>query len=420
MAPNPFSRGSSPGRARPPHRGSFAPGHAKRGGRQPGTPNAISARARRAITAAATRLARGAPRTRRRWQRVINNNPLITEAVEHQGQFTLAGDPRRRSRLFNMKTFCQDLSAVAMRAIKTGQFVHEDLVQCLMHLAVRDASAFAKFLALTLPTQSYLAARPEAEMGEPRDLVNPGESRRRSIPAWTRGFDDVLKSYAALPVDPALTPEDAYHEVCGSPRNRTPGWDWKYDSEANRHWAIDLRPKTPIPEWTERFDEKLVANIPVPVDPRLTPDQAYHPEYGSPLFPAPGWKWELNPRTQRLLPSIQDEPDRPCHPRFAIPPLRRLYRWHPDQGHFSLMREDDDDAEASDDNLYTYDAEQCVFKRYRPVVAPLPPAKLEPPQRRWFFVRRPDGTFALPPDPYGRDDLYEYDATTNQFVRVAK
>lgn len=90
MAANPFTRGTSPGRARPHHRASFLRGHAKVGGRQKGTPNAISPSARKAITAAAKRLARGAPRTRYHWQRLINKNPLISEAVDHQGQFTLA------------------------------------------------------------------------------------------------------------------------------------------------------------------------------------------------------------------------------------------------------------------------------------------------------------------------------------------
>jgi hypothetical protein len=56
MTANPFTRGTCPGRARPRHRASFAPGHAKRGGRQKGTPNAISPRARKAIAAAAKRL----------------------------------------------------------------------------------------------------------------------------------------------------------------------------------------------------------------------------------------------------------------------------------------------------------------------------------------------------------------------------
>ena len=165
-----------------------------------------------------------------------------------------------------------------------------------------------------------------------------------------------------------------------------------------------------------------------PVDPRLTPEQAYHQEYGSPLYPGPGWKWEFNSRTQRLLPSIQDEPNRPCHPRFATPPCRRLYRWHPDQGHYSLVREDDDDGEEYDDNLYEYDAERLLFKRYQPVLKPLPPLpppkprEPEPPPRRRFFVRHRDGTYAPVPrrDEYSVDDVYEYDATKNQFVRVAK
>jgi hypothetical protein len=432
MAANPFTRGTCPGRARPRHRASFARGHAKRGGRQKGTPNAISPRARKAIVAAAKRLARGAPRDRYHWQRVINKNPLITEALEHQSQFTVAGAPRRRSRTFNMKSFCQHLSAVAMRAIQTDQFVDRDLVQCLMLLAVRDPSAFAKFLALAPPKQSYLAARPDAEMGEPRDAVNPGEYRRPPIPEWLLGFDPTLNAWTPLPLDPALTPQDAYHEVCGAPLNPAPGWDWKFDREANRFCAIALRPKTPIPEWT-CFDP-LGAMTPVLVDPRLTPEQAYHREYGSPLNPAPGWKWEFNSRIRRLLPSIQDEPNRPCHPRFAIPPRPRLYRWHPDQGHYSLVREDDDAADAYDD-LYTYDAERFLFKRYQPVVAPLPPPppakprQPEPPPRRRFFVRHRDGTYAPVPrrdeypgrDEYSsRDDLYEYDANKNQFVRVAK
>jgi hypothetical protein len=174
-------------------------GHEKHGGRQKGTPNAISPRARKAIAAAAKRLARGAPRNRYRWQRVINNNPLIIEALEHQGQFTLAGAPRRRSRTFTMKSFCNDLSAVAMRAIQTDQFVDRDLVQCLMLLAGRDPNAFAKFLALTLPKQSYLAARPDAEFEYPREAVNPGEYRRPPIPEWRLGFDPMLNSYTPTP-----------------------------------------------------------------------------------------------------------------------------------------------------------------------------------------------------------------------------
>jgi hypothetical protein len=166
MAANPFTRGTSPGRARPPHQGSFARGHAKRGGRKERTPNAISPRSRKAIAAAvaaaARRIARGTNLNRRHWRRVILKNPLITEAHEHQGKFTSAGAPRLRSRAFNMKSFCKDLSAVAMRAIQTDHFVDRDLVQCLTLLAVRDPSEFAKFLALTLPQQSYLAARPDA------------------------------------------------------------------------------------------------------------------------------------------------------------------------------------------------------------------------------------------------------------------
>jgi hypothetical protein len=312
MAANPFTRGTSPGRARPPHRGSFKMGHAKHGGRQKGTPDAISPRARKAIAAAARRIARGTTLNRNHWQWVIEKNPLINEARERQGQFTLTGTPRDRSRKFSMKSFNKDLSAVAMHAIKTEQFVHRDLVECLTLLGVRDPSEFAKFLSLTAPKQSYLAARPYAEV--PRDAVNPGEYRRPAIPEWTLGFNPTLNSWTPVPIDPALTPQDAYHEVCGSPLDPAPGWDWKFDSEERRYRAIALRPKTPIPEWTQRFDPKLDAMIPIPVDRRLTPDQAYHSEYGSPVYPAPGWKWEFDSRTQRLIPSIGDEPSRHVEP----------------------------------------------------------------------------------------------------------
>ena len=380
MAANPFTRGTCPGRARPPHRGSFKMGHAKHGGRQKGTPDAISPRARKAIAAAARRIARGTTLNRNHWQWVIEKNPLINEARERQGQFTLTGTPRDRSRKFSMKSFNKDLSAVAMHAIKTEQFVHRDLVECLTLLGVRDPSEFAKFLSLTAPKQSYLAARPYAEV--PRDAVNPGEYRRPAIPEWTLGFNPTLNSWTPVPIDPALTPQDAYHEVCGSPLDPAPGWDWKFDSEERRYRAIALRPKTPIPEWTQRFDPKLDAMIPIPVDRRLTPDQAYHSEYGSPVYPVQGWKWEFNPTTERLLPSIADEPSRHVEPRFALPKLRRLYRWHPDQGHYSLVREDDDDGEEYEDNIYEYDAERLLFKR---VII-----------------------------------VYEYDAKNNQFVRVAK
>jgi hypothetical protein len=316
-------------------------GHEKHGGREKGTPNAMSPRAQKAIAAAAKRIARGIHLNRYHWGRLIDRNPLITEAREHQGKSTLAGAPRSRSRTFNMKAFCKDLSAVAMRAIRTDQFVDRDLEGCLTLLAVRDPTAFAKFLALTVPKQSYLAARPHAEV--PREAVNPGEYRRPPIPEWTLGFDPRLNAYTPVPIDQALTPQDAYHEVCGAPLNPGLGWDWKFDNEERRYRAIALRPKTPIPEWTRRFDPKLDVETAVPVDPKVTPDQAYHQEYGSPLHPAPGIKWEFNSRTQRLIPAISDEPSRYCE--------RRLYRWHPDQGHYSLVRDDDDD----EDNLYEYE-----------------------------------------------------------------
>jgi hypothetical protein len=137
---------------------------------------------------------------------------------------------------------------VAMRAIQTDPFDEQDLAHCLMLLAVRDPNEFVKFLALTPPTQTYLAARPHGEVVEPRDAVNPGEDRRPPIPEWILGFEPKLNSYTPTPRDQALTPKDAYHEVCGSPVNRTPGWDWNYDREANRVFAIDLPPKTPIRE----------------------------------------------------------------------------------------------------------------------------------------------------------------------------
>ena len=127
MAANPFIRGTCPGRARPIHRAGFKMGHAKLGGRKEGTPNAISARARKAIAAAAKRVPRGTSLNRNHWQWVIDKNPLINEARERQGQFTLTGAPRVRSRKFRMKAFCQDLGAVAMRAIQTDQFVDREV-----------------------------------------------------------------------------------------------------------------------------------------------------------------------------------------------------------------------------------------------------------------------------------------------------
>src|SRR5262249_50043084 len=73
---------------------------------------------------------------------------------------------------------------------------------------VRDPSEFAKFLALTLPKQTYLATRPDAERVEPREAVNPGEDRRPPIPEWRLGFDQTLNSYTPVPLDSALTPQD--------------------------------------------------------------------------------------------------------------------------------------------------------------------------------------------------------------------
>ncbi len=76
-----------------------------------------------------------------------------------------------------MKAFNKDLSAVAMHAIQTDQFVHRELVECLTLLGVRDRSEFAKFLTIAAPKQSYLAARPHAEVVEPREAINPGVYR---------------------------------------------------------------------------------------------------------------------------------------------------------------------------------------------------------------------------------------------------
>jgi hypothetical protein len=154
-------------------------------------------------------------------------------------------------------------------------------VQCLALLGIRDAGEFAKFLSLTAPKQSYLAARPYAEFVEPREAVNPGEYRRPAIPKWGLGFDLTFNSWMPVPFDQSLTPQDAYHEVCGSPLNPAPGWDWKFDSRKRRFFPIALRPKTPIPEWTRR------AETPVPVDPKLTSGQAYHSEYGFPALADP-------------------------------------------------------------------------------------------------------------------------------------
>jgi hypothetical protein len=100
------------------------------------------------VAAAAKRLARGAPRNRYRWQRIINKNPLTIEACEHQ--FQSAQKPPLQH---------EDLLSEPQRG---GHAFEQDLVECLMLLAVRDPSAFGKFLALILPKQSNLAARPDA------------------------------------------------------------------------------------------------------------------------------------------------------------------------------------------------------------------------------------------------------------------
>jgi hypothetical protein len=80
MTANPFTRGTCPGRARPPHRAGFVRGHAKRGGRKMGTPNAISPRARKVIAAVVKRIARGIHLNRYHWWRLMDQNLLIAEA----------------------------------------------------------------------------------------------------------------------------------------------------------------------------------------------------------------------------------------------------------------------------------------------------------------------------------------------------
>ncbi len=52
---NPFNRGTAPGRARDASQrpGTFKPGHKKLGGRQKGTPNALSTDYKNAVIAAA-------------------------------------------------------------------------------------------------------------------------------------------------------------------------------------------------------------------------------------------------------------------------------------------------------------------------------------------------------------------------------
>jgi hypothetical protein len=55
--------------------------------------------------------------------------------------------------------------------------------------------------------------------------------------------------------------------------------------------------------------------------------------------------------------------------------LRRLYRWHPEEGHYSLVRDDDDDWEDYEADLYEYDCERMFFKRYQPGLDPHTPLK---------------------------------------------
>ena len=204
MAANPFTRGTCPGRARPPHRAGFKMGHAKLGGRKERTPNAISARARKAIAAAAKRVPRGTSLNRNHWQWFLDKNPLINEARERQGQFTLTGAPRLRSRKFNMKAFCQDLSAVAMRAIQTDQFVDRDLVECLTLLGVRDASEFAKFLSIAAPKQSYRAGPTPRRLSGARPSIRARTAARpRRTPSRRAPARRSRRQQSAPPTAPA-------------------------------------------------------------------------------------------------------------------------------------------------------------------------------------------------------------------------
>jgi len=153
--------------------------------------------------------------------------------------------------------------------------------------------------------------------------------------------------------------------------------------------------------------------IPVPVG--LDPNQDHHPEYGSPLDPAPEMAVQFR---DTALATVNFRSD-----RFSTPQRRRLYRWRPDQGHFSLVREDDDDG---DYDLYEYDTNfgRGFFKPYQPPHRPTKPRhpKIEPepetPPHQQFFVRLPDGTYAVTRE-YSRDDLYVYDAKKKRYVRVA-
>ena len=97
-------------------------------------------------------------------------------------------------------------------------------------------------------------------------------------------------------------------------------------------------------------------------------------------------------------------------------------------GPLQPCREDDDDGEEYQDNVYEYDAERLLFKRYQPPLKPVTPPKPrhqtikpepETPRRRRFCRRQPDGSYALiRGDEWNLDELYEYDPQKNQFVRV--
>jgi hypothetical protein len=59
---------------------------------------------------------------------------------------------------------------------------------------------------------------------------------------------------------------------------------------------------------------------PIPaVDPRLSPEQAYHQEYGTPLRPAPGWKWDFAWTTSNCRSFDKTIRPGPCSGPSAMP-----------------------------------------------------------------------------------------------------
>ncbi len=96
-----------------------------------------------------------------------------------------------------------------------------------------------------------------------------------------------------------------------------------------------------------------------------------------------------------MIPSILDEPSRQLNSRIGIP--KQLYEWHPDKGHYSVVRDDDEEYPW---DLYEYDAERLLFERCLSLLPPKPGRqKIEPepetPLRRRFFVGLPNGNYAI-------------------------